>query len=523
MASQKISEFNGSTSLNDDDLFTFVINGTNKNIRYSDLKTNLGVTGTLEQAGNILAAPVLAQSGTTYNIRNIESSKGVLASISAENGVLIGCNFTQSTTGTKLIPSLNDDQYKIKTLQSGEGISISDDGDVLTFTATGVATPSNLRFIAAEADFENQTESVITLEPNIFYQIGASFTTAKTFIAQDAVMEGLDQATTLTCTSAGSIFSCTNGRFKVSNIVLDCPNGTVFECIGDDSGNADHRINTENLKVLNCEKLLQSTGCGAQVFDTIQVSNLTGPVGVSIDNATPSVVMSFQKMSFFGLVSGAIGFDFNSSVSQEVEIGSVIMFGDSSATAISGLIDSGNISTGNLGVVSGCNFSSFTTQLSGIAVEDARWNFTGNAGLADSVSDALIHTESNALETTITTTGVPVKVNAVFLDDTVSRFSTDGTGRLTYTGEIPTRLPIDITATLLAASGGDKQVALSISLNGVAISKTHSVGTASSSKSESLISIWQQDFSTGDYIEAFVTNESDTINIVAQQCVIRVN
>lgn len=43
MASQKISEFNVSTSLTDNALFTFVINGTNKSVPFSTFKTNLGV------------------------------------------------------------------------------------------------------------------------------------------------------------------------------------------------------------------------------------------------------------------------------------------------------------------------------------------------------------------------------------------------------------------------------------------------------------------------------------------------
>ena len=45
MTSQKISSFNVSTSLTDSDLFTFVVNGANKNVSFSDFKLGLGVTG----------------------------------------------------------------------------------------------------------------------------------------------------------------------------------------------------------------------------------------------------------------------------------------------------------------------------------------------------------------------------------------------------------------------------------------------------------------------------------------------
>ena len=524
MASQKISSFTGQSLLDNADQFTFVRNATNFKVAFSDLKADLGVTGSIVQTGDPLAVPVLnSPAAGQHEIRNLESSKGVIASVSAQNGITLAANFTQSASGTKIIPDLNANQYKVKTLQGGEGVSIADDGDTLTFSATGVATPSNLRFIASEADFDNQTASTITLTPGIFYQIGASFSTAKRFVTTGSIMEGLDLATTLTCTATGSIFTNTNDRFTLKNIVVDCPNGTVFESIGDDTGNPNHRVNAESVVVLNCVKLLTSTGCGAQIFDTLQVSNLTGPVGVSISQTTPALVISFQLMSITGLTAGAVGIDLGTSVSQEVELSNLIMIGDASAVAISGLANSGNITSGNLGAVVGCNFAAFTNQLSGLTTKDVRWNFAGNASLSNSISDGLIHTESNALETTISTISVPVKLNAVFLDDGISRFTSDGTGRLTYIGEIPARLPIDVTSTVIAASGGDKQASLCISLNGTPITTTCVQGTASGTKATSLTTIWQHDFVTGDFIEPFLSNETDTVNMIGQQCIVRIN
>jgi hypothetical protein len=523
MASQKISEFNVSTSLNDSDLFTFVINSTNKNISYSDLKLNLGVTGSISQTGDSLGVPVLSSpAANTYEIRNLESTKGVIASVSAQNGVTIGANFTQSTLGTKIIPDLNAAQYKLKTLQGGEGVSITDDGDVLTFSATGVATPSNSRFIASEADFDNQTATTITLTPGLFYQIGASFSTSKNIISDGATIQGLNSAAILTYTGTGSMFT-TSTNTRIKSIFLNCPNATVFTVNGTDSGDINERMNVYETVVIDCVKLLESNGAGGQVFDLVQVGNMSGSSAVSFSGLTPSVILSFQRISLLGLTAGAIGFDLGNSVTQEIEFSDVIMFGDPNAIAISGLTNSGNITAGNLATVSSCNFSAFTNQLNGISVEDVRWGFLGNASLADSISDGLIHTEANALETIISTPGVSVKLNGAFLDDDISRFDSDGTGRLTYIGERPSRLPIDITATVKSASGGDKQIGLCISLNSSPITTTCVQGTASSTKLTSLTTIWQHDFVSGDYIESFVSNETDTINVIAQQCVLRIN
>lgn len=524
MASQKISEFNTSTELTSGDLFTFVVNGTNKNIAFSDLQISLGALGVLSQVGAETGTPVLdVESPTLYNIRNLESGKGVITGVSPENGITVENDFIQSASGTKIIPDLTAGQYRIKTLQGGEGVSISDDGEVLTFSATGVATPSNLRFIASEADFDNQTATTITLTPGIFYQIGADITTSKNVIGTGSVMEGLNVATTLTYTGTGSMFTTNNDVFSIRNIVLDCPNATAFECFGDNTGNVLHRINVDDALILNCEKILNSDGAGAQVFSTVQIANMTGAQAITFTNTAPSVVFSFSNVAIFGMTAGSIGYDLGSSVNTEIEINNNIMAGDSTAVAISGLTSSGNITTGNLATVSNCNFSGFTSQLSGVSVEDARWVFTSNAGLSDSISDGLIHTESNALETTISSIGVPVKLNAVFLDDDISRFTSDGTGRLTYTGEVPIRLPIDIICTVLAANGGDKQLGLCVALNGSPITTTCVQGTASSSKATALTTIWQHDFVNGDYIEAFVLNDSSTDNVVAQQCVLRIN
>ena len=166
MASQKISTFTAQSLLDNSDLFTFVRNGSNYNVSYSNFKSDLGVTGSISQTGDSLGAPVLdTVSEGNYEVRNLESSKGVIASVSAQNGINLACNFEQSATGTKIIPDLNAAQYKIKTLQSGEGITLTDDGEVITFSSTGVATPSNLRFIASESDFDNQTATTITLTP----------------------------------------------------------------------------------------------------------------------------------------------------------------------------------------------------------------------------------------------------------------------------------------------------------------------------------------------------------------------
>lgn len=522
--SKKISQFNVSSSLSDSDLFTFVRSGTNINIPYSSVKADLGVTGSLSQTGDSLGAPVLnTVSENNYEIRNLESSKGVLATVSAQNGINLACNFEQATTGTKLIPDLNASKYKVKTLQGGEGVSIADDGDTLTFSSTGVATPSNLRFIASEADFDNQTATTITLTPGIFYQIGASFSTSKNIIGTGAVLEGLSAATTLTYTGTGSMFTAVNGVFRISSIFIDCPNGTAFTCIGDDTGNINHRINATSMVILNCNKILDSIGAGGFVFDIIQATNMPGSVGFSFSSTVPAAIWSFNRIAILGMTAGAIGFDFGSSVSSEIEISDTIMFGDSTATAISGLPNSGNISSGNLATVTGCNFSSFAIPLSGISSDDARWEFTSNAGVTDSLSDALLGFNANTTETVITTINTPVITNAVWVLEDIRRFSATTGGRATYISEQTKHFPVDIAVGVISVGGGSTDITVYLALNGSVITNTGRTVNASGSTPRTLSIPWQLDLSENDYLEVFVENNSGTNNIIVESAILRVN
>ncbi|MDB4352470.1 hypothetical protein OAA60_03455 [Porticoccaceae bacterium] len=400
------------------------------------------------------------------------------------------------------------------------------DGDIMSQTDLQSqledTTALNSVVINSESDFDVQDATTITLTPGLFYAIGANITTSKRFITQGAVMQGLTSATTLTYTGAGSMFTNTNGIFRISSMYISCPNATVFETIGDGSGDIFHRINGSDMVILACTQFLKSTDAGAHIFDVIQVSSPTGLKVVEFLGTAIPIVFSFDRMSFLGMSAGAVGFDFGTIQANEIEMTNLIMTGDATCTAASGVIDSGNITTGNLGMVSNCNFSSFTNQLSGIDVEDVRWEFKGNAGLSDSINDGLIHTSENILQTT-TVGGARVKANAVFVDDDLGRFSSDGLGRLTYIGERGARLPIDLSATIRAASGGDKQVDLCIALNGSPITATCVQETASGTKAASASTIWQHNFVPGDYVEPFIANLSNDISLIMTQAVFRVN
>ena len=226
-------------------------------------------------------------------------------------------------------------------------------------------------------------------------------------------------------------------------------------------------------------------------------------------------------MSF---LNGGSLIDLGSATFRSISIeGGIIEESAPGAFFLSGLPNSGNIVPGGLATVFNNKGFGNATPLSGVSTSDNRWEFTNNNTIPDSISDALVYTEANALETTISVINTPVKVNAVFVTEDISRLSHDGTGRVTYTGERPARLPIDVTASIVGASGGDKQTTLYIAINGAIVSATGIQETTNSSKAGSFALIWQYEFQPNDYVEAWVENNTDTTNIVAQNVVLRVN
>lgn len=522
MASQKISEFNVSTSLSDSDLFTFVINGTNKTINYSNFKLDLGVTGSISQTGDPLGVPVLnSPTANTYEVRNLEAGAGVIPSVSAQNGISFRWNVAQDSAGFPITSGLTALQPVISSFIAGTGISIAQGVNSLTLSATGEVTPTNTVIINQESDFPIQTATTITLSEKVRYVIGAAISSAKRFICEDGFVFTAENqfGVTYTYTGVGDMFTSTLAGGIVEDISLDAPNANQAFNMSD-TGLTKLFI-CRNIRFENVPKWGTYTGFVTTIISSSSSRNSNDGLTLA---GSGQLITQMNSFAILSTSATCVQVDFGTAVISNIELNNLILSAPLGGVQVKGATASANIPAGLLAMMTNSSvLGGATQQLSGITNSDVRWDFSGNNAIADSISDGLIHTEANALESVISATGTPVKLNAVFLDDDISRFTSDGTGRLTYVGEISARLPIDITATVEAASGGDKQIGLCVSLNGSPITTTCVQGTASSSKLTSLTTIWQYDFQPGDYIEPFVSNESDTTNVVAPQCVLRVN
>lgn len=246
MTSQKISSFNVSTSLTDSDLFTFVLNGTNKNVKFSDFKLGLGVTGTLTAIGDPLAVQVLSEpSPSDYQIRAIESGAGIIASVSPQNGVTLDWNVSQDSNGIPLTSGLTNAQPAFSSLIAGQGLSIVKEDDKITLTNTvDPATGLSNRVVVTQAsDFSGTIDS-----------------TKEYFL--DGIIDMTGSGVEIEVPLGGINISGYN--FDLSKIICSSDNYTLFKSPVGGSGN-----------MLGKDYAIEVTGANSQVYNVTDATGLS--------------------------------------------------------------------------------------------------------------------------------------------------------------------------------------------------------------------------------------------------------
>jgi len=133
---RKKSDFVAKTTVESGAFMDYFYNNTNYKISYANFVAGLGVTGSIEQDGDPTGIAVLDIDGTVNKIRNIESGAGILAAVSAQNGVEIKHNFAADGTGSPLLLNTTDATPDIASLVAGTGISVTSTSNYVTVAAT---------------------------------------------------------------------------------------------------------------------------------------------------------------------------------------------------------------------------------------------------------------------------------------------------------------------------------------------------------------------------------------------------
>lgn len=376
-----------------------------------------------------------------------------------------------------------------------------------------------LVFISQESDFPTQDATTITLESQVIYIITAGFSTAKKFTVNDAaVLTALNiLSPVLEYTGTGSMFNGTDASFTIREIQISHPNAQGFSFTDTIGG----------LFLFLNEKVRTVSGTKYGTFNNMQTVLIEGSSSLSMGDGitytgTSQIVLSIDKF-FLGSASASfIGLDLGSSTAFTIEFVDFIVAAPSGAIGISGLANSGNVPTGRLAMVSGCEFGGgMTAPLQNITNEDIRWSFTNNTPIADTIIDAMVSLNGNATETVIAATDTPVLVAGTWVCERDSLFTCTVGGRITYVGERDTVLPVDVTVTVVSASGTNKDIHAYLALNGTVIANSGKQNRVGATDPKNTSVLWQLNMEENDFLEVFLENNTDTVNLIAQDAILR--
>lgn len=515
---RKKSQFNAQASVPSGSYFDFVYNGQNYRVLDTDLYASLGVTGTLAQAGDPTAIPVLNTAGSVNEIRNIEPGSGVSASVSPQNGVTIKHNFTANSDGVPVLIDETETSPIVRSIQAGSGVNVSASGGEIIISASETPVSTKTVVVNELSDFPDAVTGVRTLLPDTEYLMtnDIDIGTDRLVLSDSTALKGTESILiTLTYTGSGDMLTMVDSTNRVANLTISCANGRVFNW----TNSTAKILRVNDVTITSCDQL----GILSATDGIVRFTNVTtDQIASSGIEFTGNFRFFLFEVSATSIDAGAL-FNLGTATFDSFIADTVLLELNGSSNLLSGAAASANINAEGSGLVETMRTSGTGTPLSGITTDDTRWVFTQNDDIPDTRLDALISIQGNATETVIATIDVPVKMAGTWVVGPESYFEGDTTGRMTFVGEKNARLPVDATITTLAAAGGDKIVSAYIAINGVVVSETKKGGTASSSKPASITMIWQHTFVPGDYVEVFLENNQDTTNLIGQGGVGRIN
>lgn len=514
---QKISSFTGQPTLAGTDLITFVRSGTNFNVSFTNFIASLGVTGTLEPIGDPLGTPVLNQPSAGVNeIRNIEGSKGIITSISPEDGVNIANDFIQGAAGVPIIQDLNAAQYLLRSLVAGTGINVAIAGDAIQISAVAAIASTKTVIISVESDFPTPSAGVITLEPDTQYLLVQDITTSDRFVMQElttcAGTESLN--ITFAYTGTGDMFTGVNVANRISQLTIDCPNGRILNW----STNVFKIFRMNDVTIKSCDKIALMNSVGG--FAVCRFTNVS-PAEVTTDGIELTGDWnSFLHEISAATISGGAYFNLGTATFNSIIIDLPLANLGAGVNLISGLTGSANINAGGLGLVTRALTSGAGTPLDGVSVNDALWNFDNNDDIPDTRPDGFLSFQTPT--TTVLSAATPALITGTWAVERTSQMTGTAAGRITYNGGKNATLPISATLSIEPVSGTNKGVNIYLAKNGSVIANSAVATVVSSGSPKNQTVNWQDSFATGDFYEVFIESIDGT-NLEVNTASLRVN
>lgn len=316
----------------------------------------------------------------------------------------------------------------------------------------------DLLFINSEEDFPAQDSEKIIMETGKLYFIASSFETSKRFELQPGTaFRGLSQnITSITYTGTGTMFTGTS-NVLIESTNVSCQNGTFIALSGPGPASI-----LRGVRVESCSSIGSVSGSQLAIFQSGFLSASAN--GLSFSGIDNTFIMVESQINMTG--GGGIGLNLGTATFSQFRIDEAAIFGGVGTTAISGMIDSGNINPGSFGGVTSSVLDAVgITPLEGIKSSDARWEFSATDGVTDSKNGTDFYL--TVPETvTINTSGVFEHIGGVNWQATVSsRFTVSVDGVATYIGEKDISIQFAGLATVSKAGGGSDEIEVRVAKN----------------------------------------------------------
>jgi hypothetical protein len=401
--------------------------------------------------------------------------------------------------------------------------TITGDGNVGTelSAATALATKgtkvNDIVVVNSTADLPTPAGGVITLVADTQYLIGDSINmgTDTFLLNNNTAVSGLDSVvSTITYTGTGDLFTMVDKTVSIENLRLTATLGRLFNWLDTSS-----RIFRAKELIYDCDRI----GVFNSTSDSIvRFNNCAGNI------ATDGIEFIGDFRNLFwdtgaSIIEAGAFYNLGTATFDSVSIDVNIITLNGSSVAVSGAAASANINAGGIGSIEHIFSKGTGTLLSGITHKDALWEFFGSNIIPNTRQDALTSMQSNATDTVIDTVNVFKLVAGTWVEESTSQFTADAAGRVTYVGGKDFRGPIDFQLTVNPVSGSNKFIGIKVAKNGTVIDASMQTIQVSATNPLNIGLIWQDLFATGDFIEIFVANGTDNIDVLVSGAVLRVN
>lgn len=370
---------------------------------------------------------------------------------------------------------------------------------------TAVPLPKQV-FVSSTSDLPAPSGGAITLAADIEYLFtGAVNSGTDRFILSDNTLVSAQDSSlgSLTYTGTGDMFTGVGVSNKIARITLNCPNGDLLNIDG--SGTGIFQLFDMTIGIV--KNIGTFTALAGSQITNVAFGSITG-TGLLF---TGSHGIFLSSGNIANISAGTL-FDLGTATFDGLSITSSFPDVSAGAVFLTGMASSGNINAGGFATIQDIIQTGAGTVLSGITKDDDQWQFANNSMIPDTKPAALL--SFNTPTTTTAAQDTPTLVVGTWTTEgSPSQFTATAAGRLTYTGVKDIQKSVSIGTSIQSVSGGSVDITIYLALNGSIISNSSKASNVSPSSPGTPSIMWEISFTTGDFVELFVENNTNGVGL----------